>query len=48
MVLIGIFFTGSNYLKYALAYVQLASLAQLTLVIRHSAQEIRITQKHEN
>ena len=40
--LIGIFFTGAIYLKFALAYIQLASLAQMTLVIRHGAIEIKL------
>ena len=45
--IIGVMFLVSDYTKYALGFFQLASMAELTIVIRQSVYFIKQTQRQE-
>lgn len=47
--LVGTFFLTADYSKYALGFIQLASMAELGIVIRHYVQQMkRVRQKETN
>jgi len=45
--LIGVFFLASDYTKYALGFFQLASMAELTIVIRQSVSFFKLSRRRE-
>ena len=45
---IGVFFLSADYTKYALGFFQLASMAELAIVIRHYVNQLKNAQRKQS